>query len=57
MTMTRKDFEIIAEIVSLYQSKDHGGERESAINAILRKTNPNYNSARFWRAVEKHAEA
>lgn len=46
--MTRKDFVIIANILKLTEVKDKDG-----IDALLKATNPNYNSDRFWRAVEQ----
>lgn len=55
-TMTRKDFEIVAQIVALYQSENHYGYREGQIDSLLRSTNQNYDSARFWGAVKRHAE-
>ncbi len=55
--MTKKDFEVIAEIIgTCYQSKNHGGGREEKIDTILKRTNPNYSPARFWGAVEKYAK-
>lgn len=50
--MTRKDFEIVAEIIA----KTRQNAEDWEIDAILRQTNPNYNPARFWRAVEKYGE-
>lgn len=55
-TMARKDFEIIAQIVALYQSENYYGQREGQIDSLLRSTNQNYDSARFWGAVKRHAE-
>ena len=50
--MTRKHFEIIAKIIAICGGVEVG--REYEINAILREQNINFDSARFWRAVEKH---
>ena len=44
----RKDFEIIAKILAV---QINGGSRED-IDIILKKENPNYDSERFWKAVE-----
>lgn len=46
--MMRKDFEIIAKILAV---QINGGSRED-IDIILKKENPNYDSERFWKAVE-----
>lgn len=49
--MTRKHFELIAKIIAKC-----GGAPESEkynINALLREQNSNFDSDRFWRAVEK----
>ena len=54
--MTRKDFEIVAQIVAMYQSENHYGYREGQIDSLLRRTNQNYDSARFWGAVKRYAE-
>lgn len=44
--MTRKDFEIIACILSYtdIRSKDE-------ITTLLKSTNPNFNAERFWKRV------
>lgn len=59
--MTRKDFEVVAEIVArIWLAEEIGRGVEvcqKSIHDILEKTNPNYNPERFWGAVEKiHAE-
>lgn len=49
--MTRKHFVLIAKIIAKC-----GGAPESekyAINALLREQNINFDSDRFWNAVEK----
>lgn len=46
--MTRKDFQIIATILAKCEVKD-----KDAVNSILRTTNPNFKSERFWDYVEK----
>lgn len=52
--MTRKHFELIAKIIAKC-----GGAPESEkwnINALLREQNSNFDSDRFWRAVEKELD-
>ena len=54
--MTRKDFKVVAQIVAL-ASRGYIGEcekRADKIDSILRGTNPNYNSSKFWEAVRKY---
>ena len=51
--MTRKDFEIIALIVA----KVKRGETRAEIDAVLKETNQNYNSERFWARVEHEETA
>lgn len=61
--MTRKDFEIVAEIVAAYCyiAENHLEYPDffvdTKVNRLLRKSNPNYNEERFWNAVNKHVEA
>lgn len=52
--MTRKHFELIAKIIAKC-----GGAPESEkynINALLREQNGNFDSDRFWNAVEKELD-
>ena len=44
--MTRKDFEIIACILSYTDVKD-----KDSITALLKSTNPNFKEERFWKRV------
>lgn len=48
--MTRKDFEIIAQIIA----KVKRGETRASINELLTAQNPGFNSDRFWATVEHH---
>lgn len=50
--MSRKHFEIIAEIIAVCGGVEVG--REYEINKLLRAQNANFDASRFWRAVEKH---
>ena len=50
--MTRKDFEIIAEILSYTTI-----ENEQAIEGLLKTTNANFNATRFWRRVLEHKQS
>lgn len=50
--MTRKHFELIAKIIAVCGGVKVG--REYEINKLLREQNANFDSDRFWRAVEKH---
>ena len=47
--MTRKDFEVIAKILSYTEIKDM-----EAIEELLKGTNPNFKPERFWRKVLEH---
>lgn len=49
--MTRKDFVIIAKIIAKCGGAPEGEKYN--INAMLREQNSNYDSSRFWDAVEK----
>lgn len=49
--MTRKDFEIIAKIIAKCGGAPEGEKYN--INTLLRGQNGNFNSTRFWDAVEK----
>lgn len=49
--MTRKDFVIIAKIIAKCGGAPEG--EKYSINAMLREQNSNYDSDRFWSAVEK----
>ena len=49
--MTRKDFVIITKIIAKCGGAPEG--EKYSINAMLRERNSNYNSTRFWDAVEK----
>lgn len=56
--MTRKDFQVIAEILAqiAFSQECLGAtveQNKGAIDEYLRATNPNYNSGKFWQAVEK----
>lgn len=56
--MTRKDFQVIAEMLGqIAFSQDFLGakviDNKGAIDYHLKSTNPNYNSEKFWAAVEK----
>lgn len=55
--MTRKDFQVIAEILAYTKlCQDFGvdvAKAKEGVDYYLRKTNPNYNPNRFWQAVEK----
>lgn len=55
--MTRKDFEKVAEIVAILKNGEPKTAGDWEIDAILRSTNPNFDPVRFWRAVDKYAEA
>lgn len=50
--MTRKDFEVVAEILGGID-KEAVDSRRAEINAVLRTTNPNFDTGRFWNAVEE----
>lgn len=55
--MTRKDFQVIAEMLGqIAFSVDCLGasveDNKGAIDYHLKQTNPNYNSEKFWKAVE-----
>lgn len=57
--MTRKDFQVIAEILGqvAYAQECLGArveENRGAIDAYLSKTNQNYNSEKFWTAVQNN---
>lgn len=70
--MTRKDFEVIARIISnlsfhlkdgcfiIGDSQSYDAlmleELHETVNSILRQTNPNYNEERFWNAVYKNRQ-
>lgn len=47
--MTRKDFEVIAELLSYTTI-----ENEEAIEGLLKTTNANFDAPRFWRRVLEH---
>lgn len=49
--MTRKHFVLIAKIIAKCGGAPMGAEY--SINAMLRERNSNFNSTRFWDAVEK----
>lgn len=50
--MSRKDFEIIAEILALYGSSRDNKTKKSEITRVLQNTNPNFDENRFWDRVE-----
>lgn len=50
--MSRKDFEIIAEILALYGSSRDNKTKKSEITRVLKNTNPNFDENRFWDRVE-----
>ena len=50
--MSRKDFEIIAEILALYGSSRENETKKSEITRVLKNTNPNFDENRFWDRVE-----
>lgn len=53
--MTRKDFQVVADIIAIYgvYSTYFGVEgAKSKIDDILRAQNPHYNAQKFWEAVE-----
>lgn len=60
--MTRKDFEIVAQIVAAYCyiAENHleypSDFVDTRVNRLLKQSNPNYNAERFWNAVNKHVE-
>lgn len=49
--MTRKDFEVIAEILAM---KKFTIEQKQQINYMLWSTNPTFNSNWFWNKVEEN---
>lgn len=49
--MTRKDFEIIALILRLFDNITE--EQKDTINALLTATNANFNAAKFWSKVKE----
>lgn len=56
--MTRKDFQVIAEIIGglIYSQECLGVDIwkcKGMVDSYLRQTNPNYNPDRFWKAVNK----
>ena len=71
--MTRKDFEVVAELISILSFHLKDGcfiigdcnsedgllleELHDAINNELRKQNKNYSPEKFWNAVYKHRQA
>lgn len=71
--MTRKDFQVIARIISTLSFSLKDGcyiigdsqaydallleELQQAVDAELRKTNTNYSPERFWDAVYKNRQA
>lgn len=58
--MTRKDFELLAEMFAELEANDHtrlDWKGQEVIDSYLRKSNPNYNRSRFWMRVDEHERA
>lgn len=68
--MTKKDFQVIAEIISMLSFNFKDGcfiigdgnaydalmieDLHDTVNNMLKKTNPHFNEEKFWNAVYKH---
>lgn len=54
--MTRKDFQVVAEVIAKLQLGEKMGwkiaDSRFRVDNILQQTNPNYNAEKFWQAVQ-----
>lgn len=58
--MTRKDFEILAEMFAELEANDHtrlDWKGQEVIDSYLRKANPNYDKSKFWMREDKYERA
>lgn len=54
--MSKKYFEIVAQIIAICNGNKSDKDKAKAINALLKQTNANYKAGRFWGAVDRYAE-
>lgn len=55
--MTKKDFEILAEMFAELEANDYTRlywKSQEVIDSYLEKANPNYDKSKFWMRVDKH---
>lgn len=55
--MTRKDFELLAEMFAELEANDHtrlDWKGQEVIDSYLRKANPNYDKSKFWKREDEH---
>ena len=55
--MTKKDFEILAEMFAELEANDYTRlywKSQEVIDSYLKKANPNYDKSKFWMRVDKH---
>ena len=55
--MTKKDFEILAEMFAELEANDYTRlywKSQEVIDSFLKKANPNYDKSKFWKRVDEH---
>lgn len=55
--MTRKDFEILAEMFAELEANDYTRlywKSQEVIDSYLKKSNPNYDRSKFWKRVDEY---
>lgn len=55
--MTKKDFEILAEMFAELEANDYTRlywKSQEVIDSFLEKANPNYNKSKFWMRVDEY---
>lgn len=55
--MTKKDFEILAEMFAELEANDYTRlywKSQEVIDSYLEKANPNYDKSKFWMRVDEH---
>ena len=58
--MTKKDFEILAEMFAELEANDYTRlywKSQEVIDSYLKKANPNYDKSKFWMRVDEHMQA
>ena len=58
--MTKKDFEILAEMFAELEANDYTRlywKSQEVIDSYLEKANPNYDKSKFWMRVDEHEHA
>ena len=58
--MTKKDFELLAEMFAELEANDHtrlDWKGQEVIDSYLRKSNPNYDRNKFWIRADEHERA